>query len=477
MQVLKFGGTSVADARAIGEVVGIVSRTEDRRFVVVSALAGVTNALVEAVGAAGAGDRDAALEIARALRVRHLDAAQAVRDPVRRSVTIRQIDRVLDGLDALLGALAVLREVTPRSRDAVLAAGELASSRLVAAALADTGMPVRWLDPRELVVTDDHHGSATPNHDETTRRLRARACPDLDAVSSSAVVTGGFVGATSAGVTTTLGRGGSDYSAAVIGACLGVREIQIWTDVDGILTADPSLVADARPVARLSAAEAAELAYFGAKVLHPATIAPAVAAGIPVRILNSRRPEAPGSLVLAGLPDRATPLAALACKRGITVIDITSNRMLMACGFLRRLFEVFERFDTPVDVVTTSEVSVSVTLDDRARLAGIVSALGEFAEVFEEPAMAILCLVGEGLRDDAALAGTVLGALDGVTVRMVSQAASRRNLTVVLRDVDLPSALARLHGRFFGREEAAAPVAGVPRGSIDAAEGAQEVPA
>jgi len=457
MLVMKFGGTSVADAGAIRRVVDIVSRAPDSRFVVVSALAGVTDTLVDALRLAGAGDRDAALAMARAIRERHLDAAGLVRDRALRDAAVRGLERELDGLDGLLRALAVLREVTPRSGDAVAAVGELASSRLIAAVLADAGLPVRWLDARDLLVTDDRHGGAAPRLDDTAGRLRDRARPHLDAGSTATVVTGGFVGATTDGATTTLGRGGSDYSAAVFGACMGAREIQIWTDVDGMLTADPRVVPDARPVARLSAAEAAELAYFGAKVLHPATIAPAVAAGVPVRILNSRRPEAPGSLITAGPTGREAPLAALACKRGVAMVDITSNRMLMAYGFLRRLFEVFERFETSIDVVTTSEVSVSVTLDERTRLAEIVRALEEFADVTHESAMAIICLVGEGLRDHPALAGAVLGALDGVTVRMVSQAASRRNLTIVLRDADLPSAMARLHDRFFGRAQAAVP--------------------
>ena len=177
-------------------------------------------------------------------------------------------------------------------------------------------------------------------------------------------VMGGYVGATRDGVATTLGRGGSDYSAAIIGAGLGVAEIQIWTDVDGMLTADPRVVRDPRVVAHLSFGEASELAYFGAKVLHPSTILPAVSTDIPVRILNSRRPDAPGTLITAKPPVNDRPIVALACKRNITVVEVTSTRMLMAHGFLRRLFEVFERYRTAVDVVTTSEVSVSVTIDD-----------------------------------------------------------------------------------------------------------------
>jgi aspartate kinase len=269
-------------------------------------------------------------------------------------------------------------------------------------------------------------------------------------------VLAGFIGATAGGVTSTLGRGGSDYSAAIFGACLEVDEIQIWTDVDGMLTADPRVVADPRLVPQLTFAEASELAYFGAKVLHPSTILPAVDKNIPVRILNSRRPEVAGTRITAEAGTGGTALTALACKRGVTVVDITSSRMLMAHGFLRRLFEVFERFRTPVDVVTTSEVSVSVTVDDRRRLPAIVEALSEFADVACEHQMAIVCAVGDGLQRDPALAAQVLASVGGVPLRLVSQAASRRNITFVIRESDLPAALGRLHGRFFTPEQAGA---------------------
>jgi aspartate kinase len=263
-------------------------------------------------------------------------------------------------------------------------------------------------------------------------------------------VLGGFIGATANGVTTTLGRGGSDYSAAIFGACLGMDEIQIWTDVDGMLTADPRVVAEPRLVPQLSFAEASELAYFGAKVLHPSTILPAVAKNIPVRILNSRRPDVTGTRITAEGRSSNGQLTALACKRSVTVIDITSTRMLMAHGFLRRLFEVFERFRTSVDVVTTSEVSVSVTVDNTRRLDDIVRNLRKFADVACEPDMAIVCAVGENLRADPALFARAVTSLDRIPLRLVSQAASRRNITFVLRDSDVPEAMGRLHDQFFG---------------------------
>jgi aspartate kinase len=263
------------------------------------------------------------------------------------------------------------------------------------------------------------------------------------------------VGATADGHTSTLGRGGSDYSGALVGAGIGAREIQIWTDVDGMLSADPRVIARPRLIEQLSFAEAAELAYFGAKVLHPSTILPAVERNIPVRILNSWKPDGGGTIITAQGPAQgsaqglAPRLTGLASKRDVTVIDITSTRMLMAYGFLRRVFEVFERFRTAVDMVTTSEVSVSVTVDDHRQLEAIVHALSDFAEVSIERELALLCAVGDRLQDEPEIAARVVSVLEEVPLKMISQAASRRNITVVLRQSDLPHAMQRLHEEFF----------------------------
>jgi len=251
------------------------------------------------------------------------------------------------------------------------------------------------------------------------------------------------------GATTTLGRGGSDYSAAIVGAGLDASIIDIWTDVDGMLTADPRVVPDARLVPELSFAEASELAYFGAKVLHPSTILPAMSRGIPVRILNSKRPDGTGTRITASVPHGAGPLRALACKRDISVVHITSTRMLMAYGFLRRVFEVFDRHRTVVDVVTTSEVSVSVTVDDARAIDAIVADLRPFADVTTEGCLALVCAVGEQLREQPHLCAEVLDGLGGLPVRMVSQSASRQNLTIVVAGSDLTTAMSRLHDRFF----------------------------
>jgi aspartate kinase len=450
--VMKFGGTSVKDVEAVARLARIVASERRPRLVVVSALSRVTDALLDVARLAEAGDAAAAGQAVHALHRRHEERAAIVRTAPRRASLLATIDTLFAELETIVHALAVVEEVTRRSSDTIVAFGELASSRIVAAALEDAGIPARWLDARALLVTDAQHGAAVPDREATRARLDTLVGPLL--AEGLVPVTGGFVGATASGLTTTLGRGGSDFSAALFGAGLAAQEIQIWTDVDGMLTADPRVVAEPRVVPHLSFDEASELAYFGAKVLHPSTILPAVDLGIPVRILNSHRPEAAGTLVTRTVASVAGGPAAIACKRGLTRIDIASSRMLMAYGFLRRVFEVFERFRTPVDVVTTSEVSVSVTIDDRRALDGIVAELSAFADVATEDGMAIVCAVGERLRTDARLATRVLGALEGLPLAMVSQGGSRKNITVVLRDADAPAAMERLHRRFFEGDSA-----------------------
>ena len=451
MVVQKFGGTSVADPEAIRRLIEIArtARTRDGRgpVVVVSAMSRVTDTLLTVAADAGTGHLERALPNIEQLRARHLTTARELVPAPEAAGLAAHIEEQFDELVAVARALAVLREVSPRTLDVVAAIGELLSSKIVAAALTQAGMPAEWVDARRVIVTNDDHTQAAPLSRETASALRASVLPLVDA--GRVPVMGGFVGATAAGHTTTLGRGGSDYSGALVGAGIDASEIQIWTDVDGMLTADPRVIPHPRLVPQLSFAEAAELAYFGAKVLHPSTIHPAVERNIPVRILNSLKPEGAGTLITAEPSVNGTLLTAMAAKRDLTVVDITSDRMLMAYGFLRQVFEVFERFRTAVDVVTTSEVSVSVTVDDRRNLDAIVEALSAFADVSIEPGMALLCAVGDRLRNEPAIAARVVRVLEEVPLRMISQAASRRNITVILRQADLPHAMHRLHEEFF----------------------------
>jgi aspartate kinase len=255
-------------------------------------------------------------------------------------------------------------------------------------------------------------------------------------------------------VTTTLGRGGSDYTAALIGAALEAKEIEIWTDVSGVLTADPRLVRHARTIPSLSYAEAAELAYFGAKVLHPNTIQPALERGIPVRIRNSHAPADPGTLVTAHGEVQPGAVKAIAHKTGVTVLQISSARMLGAYGFLRALFEVFERHQTVVDVVTTSEVSVSLTVDDPRALPAITAELRALGTVAVEPARAIVCVVGEGLRTTPGIAARVFATVADINVSLISQGASRVNVTFVVDEAQVGDVVRRLHEALFERDAA-----------------------
>jgi len=446
---MKFGGSSVVDAGAIDRVARIVASEQGRGstpVVVVSALGGVTDALLALASAARQRESaavDAGLE---ALSRRHSEQARALGVDGDASLRLA-LEHQFAALAAMLHGMPADGDTLEPALDAVAAAGELLSSRLVAAAMPPRGLAAAWVDARTVVITDDRFTRASPLMDEIATAASASIQPLVAA--GTIPILGGFVGRTVDGRTTTLGRGGSDYSASLVGAAIHAAEIQIWTDVDGMLTADPRIVADADVVPHLSFAEAAELAYFGAKVLHPSTIFPAISRSIPVRILNSQRPDQAGTLITGDPPRDGRPFAALACKRGITVIDITSTRMLMAHGFLRRVFEAFEQAETAVDVVTTSEVSVSVTIDDNRRGADIVASLLEIADISVEENMAILTVVGDRLATNSTLAARIVGALTEFPLRMISQAASRRNVTIVLPQAYLSRAMTHLHRELF----------------------------
>jgi aspartate kinase len=371
------------------------------------------------------------------------------------SAVPRPAQRAEDGVDSLfqeLGrltkALIAMRELTPRLTDAISAYGERLSSMIVASAFRRLNVPSAHHDARRSIRTDARHTQAAPLLAPTYQLLEQNLGPMI--AGGMVPVMGGFIGSTEDGVTTTLGRGGSDYTASIVGAGIGAREIQIWTDVDGMLTADPTVISEVQRVETCSFAEAAELAYFGAKVLHPATVLPAIEKNIPVRILNSRRPEVEGTLIVSDAPPGASPIRSIACKRNITLVHIVSSRMLMAHGFLRRIFEVFDRFETPVDMLATSEVSVSLTVDNACWLDAIRKELETFAEVSVEQDQAIVCLVGERIRQCPETAARVFRSLNGVKPRMVSQGASQLNLGLVVAAADLPSAVESLHREFFG---------------------------
>jgi aspartate kinase len=447
MIVMKFGGTSVESASAIERVAGIVrARVERRPVVVVSAMGKTTNKLLAIAQSAINGKREDYITQLHDLRDFHSREARQVAPLAERA----ELDRILDDhfreLTELVKGLAVLGELTPRSIDAISSYGERLSSLVVTLGFKHFGLSAVHLDARRVIVTDRRHTQAAPNFPETYARLSAVVPPLAE---QGVVVMGGFIGSTESGVTTTLGRGGSDFTASIVGAGIDAEEIQIWTDVDGMLTADPTILPGGHRVKTISFAEAAELAYFGAKVLHPATVVPAIEKNIPVLILNSRRPDVPGTRIVSEVVHCDNAVKSIACKRKITLVNIHSTRMLMAHGFLRRIFEVFDRFETPVDMVATSEVSVSLTIDNVAKLAEIRHELEHFSQVSLENEQAIVCLVGENIRFTPGVASRTFAALHGVNVRMISQGASLLNLSVVVAEKDLRQAVESLHAEFF----------------------------
>lgn len=437
MIVMKFGGTSVESAAAMERVANIVaSRGQQHPVVVVSAMGKTTNALLEIARTAVKGDRDDALFKLRHLRDFHLQHSEME----------RTIEEHFQQLGELVRGLAVLGELTPRSIDAIASFGERLSSLIVTRHFQRLGIPAQHVDSRKVIVTDGRHTQAAPLFAQTNDRLKTCVLP---LIGKQVLVMGGFIAATEGGVATTLGRGGSDFTAAIVGAGLGAEEIQIWTDVDGMLTCDPTVCEGAHRVRRLSFREAAELAYFGAKVLHPATVAPAMERDIPVRILNSRRPEVEGTSIVARAVPTRNVIKAIATKRNIAVLNVQSLRMFMAYGFLERMFDVFARHETPVDMISTSEVSVSLTIDTTEHLPSVIADLKQFADVTVTQDAAIVCLVGEGIHGQSGIVARAFTALGDVNVMMVSQGASALNLGLVISGRDLKQAVARLHSEFF----------------------------
>lgn len=445
--ILKFGGTSLEDAEAIACAARIVQAHRTALpVVVVSALSHFTDALLKSVEMAAAGDPASAARSLATQFERHLTIARALLGEERNSVEAG-IQEARAELDVLLRLMSARPAIGARLQDEIVSYGERLSGALSTAALCSIGIPARYVDARRCIKTDEEHGRATPLLRDTEVHTRAELAPMLD--SSQVPVLGGFFGSSKAGATTTLGRSGSDYTSALVGSALDAREIHIWTDVTGVLTADPRVVKTARTIPRLSYAEAAELAYFGAKVLHPKTIQPAVERQIPIRICNSRAPQEGGTLVWVESETTGNRVKGIAYKRDITVMQITSARMLGAYGFLKAIFEVFERHRTVVDIVTTSEVSVSVSIEDRRNLTAILRDLGSLGAVQVEEGRAIICVVGERLRYTPGIAAQVFNTIRDINVSLISQGASSVNLTFVIDEKYVEETLVRLHRIFF----------------------------
>ncbi len=448
---MKFGGTSVEDPAAIGRTAAIVAgRVAQGKnpIVVVSAMAKVTDQLLRAADAAASGDRAGALAISSRLRSRHRDTAtELVKNQEDRCALINTIDQEFDSLDEVLRGLAAILELTPRISDLIVSFGERLSSRIATAAFRERGMNAAHVDAREIIITDSQFQKAIPQDEIIERKAPEKLLPLLGG--GKVPVMGGFIASNEAGLTTTLGRGGSDFTGAIVGGAVNAEAIEIWTDVDGIMTSDPRVCPDALRVKTISFEEAAELAYFGAKVLHPATILPAVKKNIPVLVLNSLNASCEGTRIVSLAPHCKSPFKSIAVKKKLSIIDLVASRMLMTHGYLRQIFEVFDKHKCPVDMVSTSEVSVSLTVDSNSQLPAIAADLSKLADVKYEGKKALVCLVGEDIRGQSGIAAQVFGAIRHINVRMISQGASEINMSFMIDEDDADEAVRSLHAAFF----------------------------
>jgi aspartate kinase len=438
MIVMKFGGSSVADATCMREVAALVSEAlPEAPLVVLSATARTTDTLFEAARKAEDGDLGTALALHKNLMQRHRGIAGDLFPDGLPEELDNALVELAGELDLLLRGVALLKELSPRSMDAIASIGERLSTRIFAAYAR-----APWVDARTVMRTDDQFGVAVPQARELSALADQLLRPLVGA--GRAVVTQGYIGATARGLTTTLGRGGSDFSAALFGAALGATDIQIWTDVEGVLTCDPRVVPEAQPIAELSFAEAAELAAFGAKVLHPATIQPAVEAGIPVTVRHTRVPHGRFTTITAAVRT-GRPITALASRGPVTVLTATSATMLNQSGFMASLFQVFARHKVSVDLVATAEVSVSLTVDGDAPLEDLIADLSAFATVGVARERTIVAIVGEQLKLTPGVTGRCFGALRDINVEMISMGANEINLSFVVKEEDARPALRALH--------------------------------
>ncbi|KKU79806.1 MAG: Aspartokinase [Candidatus Peregrinibacteria bacterium GW2011_GWA2_47_7] len=436
--VAKFGGTSMGSAEAITGVANILKNLDCPRVAVVSAVSGITDMLI-GLGALTVKQSDWREEFVR-FQSRHEDIIKNLDVAV-------DLKSFYDELERLLNGIALLQELSPSVKDHLVSFGERMSSVILAEFLKTRGIIAERIDAKELVMTDNNYTEANVRFEETNACVERRLRPLLD--KGIVPVLTGFIGKSAEGKYATLGRGGSDYSGAIIAAALGAQELHIWTDVDGIYSSDPRVIKGATVIEKLSFDEAAELAYFGAKVLHPKTIHPAIKEGIPVRVLNTFRPTAKGTLIV---DEESRELKSVTWRKGVTVVNICSTRMLGPYGFLAKIFDLFAQHHVAIDVLATSEVSVSLTIDSEPPQI-LLDQLSEFSTVTVEPHFAIVCLVGGGIKDMKDVLGRLFTAVSAYPVKMVSQGASKRNITFLVEESVVAEVGKKVFHEFFNSPE------------------------
>lgn len=444
--VCKFGGTSVSSRQSVLNLCQIVKNELNRHpVVVVSAMSGVTDLLLSLPNLPKSKIKSNLSHLEKI----HKSLAIGV---ISQEVLLKKVNKFIDEKISEISKLLSDKKMLDKAfYDNLVSFGEIMSSYLITCVLLERGLKAQQVISTNLIVTDDNFGSAEFLLEPTRRKINEKLSPII--LSKEIPVVTGFIGSTRDGEVTTLGRGGSDYSASIIGFCLGAKEIQIWTDVDGILTADPKLCKNARPLQTISFKEASELATFGAKVLHPRTIKPAISANIPVRVLNTFNPKNQGTLITGGIQSSSS-IRAISCKKNITAVNIYSAEMFLQEGFLLKIFKVFAQNHISVDLVSVSEVSVSLTLDNEENLEEVVKQISEFAMVTVRHDLGIVSLIGEGIVRSSANLRKIFTVLDkeNIITRMISLGTTNVNISLVIKADFVKAAVISLHDRMLLKE-------------------------
>ena len=446
---MKFGGTSVANSDAVTRVISTVrGRLDEKPVVVVSALSKVTDLLYKISDEAARRNRSGAMELLGQLRSRHLDLAGELMpdDPVQCGTAKEKVNEICDALTAFVDAVCAVGELSPRSKAIIISNGEYLSSNVICCAMNASGIRTNYIDARRMIVTDDNYLKGDPDMDAISSRAPGVVLGAYEY--ADAVITQGFVSATAEGEPTVLGRGGSDYSASLIGMAIDATRIEIWTDVDGVRTADPRRVENTKCLDKISFEEAAEMAHFGAKVLHPLTIEPAVRKNIPIYVLNSMNPEGKGTAILQSsfIEDG---VKSVSCKENILVINIFSTKMINTSGFLKKVFAIFSEFKVSVDLISTSEANISVTVDATQDITGVVSALSEFADVYVDSDKSQVSVIGKNIVNLKGLLEQTFAPLRDCKIYMISQGASYVNISFVVDRDTLTDVVRQIHKYLF----------------------------
>ncbi len=448
MIVMKFGGTSTQDAAAQANVAAIIKANRHKSpVVVISAIAQGTNYLERAGKQAELGNTEQALALLEELIQRHYVILDTnVKDSKRNRGVRSQIEQAHTELKELVRGVAILHELTPRTLDSFYCYGELLSSRLIAASCQEAGIDAVWIDTKEFMVTDSNHNNALPLWEIVESKLKSLALPLIN--QGKVIVTQGFIGVTQSGFRTTMGRESSDYSATIVGVALQAEEIQIWTDVDGILTADPRVVQSPRKVKTMLPPEAFELSYFGAKVLHPNTMLPALEKNIPVYIFNSKRPYLSGTRISSD--SHTKPMVkSIAYKKNAVIVTVTPRKRLGQYIFWEHIYNILTKHSITANLSVTSEFNISITIDSKINTQSLLHDLSEVGEVTIQENKGIICLVGYGIKQVPEYFSRIFNAFNGMTISMLSFGASDSNITLLLDDDVIFDAVKKLHHEFF----------------------------